>query len=128
MSGREEISLPTRPVLSHAADAVRAGGLLFVAGVLPVDAGGVLVGGDDVAEQARHILADLGGILAAGGCSYRDVVAVSAYLTDADDRPRLDGPLRTAFGSVRPAATIVAVRRLAVPEARVEIDAVAVVP
>jgi 2-iminobutanoate/2-iminopropanoate deaminase len=128
VSGREEISLLTRPVLSHAADAVRAGGLLFVAGVLPVDGGGMLVGGADVAEQARHVLAELGGILAAGGCSYGDVVAVSAYLTDVGDRPQLDGPLRSAFGSARPAATVVEVRRLAVPDARVEIDAVAVVP
>lgn len=128
MSGREEISLPARPVLSHAADAVKAGGLLFVAGVLPVDAGGALVGGDDVAEQARHVLADLGAILAAGGCSYGDVVTVNAYLTDVADRPLLDEQLRTAFGRARPAATLVGVRGLAIPGAKVELDAIAIVP
>jgi enamine deaminase RidA (YjgF/YER057c/UK114 family) len=101
---------------------------VFVAGVLPVDAGGALVGGDDVAEQARHVLSDLGRILAAGGCSYRDVVSLNAYLTDVAERPLLDAPLQSAFGSARPAATLVAVRGLAVPGARVEVDAVAVVP
>ncbi len=128
MSTRDEISLPTRPVLSHAADAVRANGLLFVAGVLPVDAGGVLVGARDAAEQARHVLAELGEVLAAGGCSSADVATVNVYLTAIDDRPRIEQPLQQAFGGARPAGTIVEVRALAVPGAMIEIDAVAVVP
>lgn len=128
MSGRQEISLPTRPVLSHAADAVAAGELLFVAGVLPVDAGGALVGAGDVAEQARRVLADLGAILAAGGCTYEDVVTVNAYLTDIAERAFLDGPWEAAFGIAKPAGTLVEVGGLAVPGARVELDAIAVVP
>jgi enamine deaminase RidA (YjgF/YER057c/UK114 family) len=115
-------------VLSHAADAVAAGGLLFVAGVLPVDAGGALVGAGDVAEQARHVLTDLGAILAAGGCTYQDVVTVNTYLTDIAERPFLDGPWEAAFGSARPAGTLLEVGGLAVPGARVELDAIAVLP
>ncbi len=128
VSTRDEISLPTRPVLSHAADAVRANGLLFVAGVLPVDAGGVLVGARDLAAQARHVLAELGEVLAAGGCSGADVAAVNVYLTAIDDRPLIEQPWRQVFGGVRPAGTIVQVRALAVPGAMIELDAVAVVP
>ncbi len=128
MSPREEISLPTRPVLSHAADAVRANGLLFVAGVLPVDGGGVLVGARDTAEQARHVLAELGEILAASGCSSADVATVNIYLTAIDDRLQIEQSLQRAFGGARPAGTIVEVQALAIPGARIEIDAVAVVP
>jgi enamine deaminase RidA (YjgF/YER057c/UK114 family) len=128
VSARQEISLTTRPVLSHAADAVRANGLLFVAGVLPVDSGGVLVGAGDIAEQARHVVADLGQILAAGGCSSGDVATVNVYLTAIEDRPRVEEQLQQAFGAARPAGTLVEVRGLAIPGARIEVDAVAVVP
>lgn len=128
MSVRKEISLATRPVLSHAADAVRANGLLFVAGVLPVDAGGVLVGAGDVVAQARHVFADLGEILAAGGCSSADVATVNVYLTAIADAPRVEEPLQRAFGGARPAGTLVEVPGLAISGAKIEIDAVAVVP
>jgi enamine deaminase RidA (YjgF/YER057c/UK114 family) len=128
VSSRTEISLPTRPVLSHAADAVRANGLLFVAGVLPVDPDGALVGEGDVVAQARHVFADLGEILAAGGCSGSDVAAVNVYLTAIEERPRIEEQVRQAFGGARPAGTLVEVRGLAIPGARIEIDAVAVVP
>ena len=73
------------------------------------------------------MFADLGEILAAGGCGYEDLGSVRAYLTDVADRPLLDGPLRTAFGAARPAATLVGVPGLAVPGAKIELDAVAVV-
>ena len=57
-----------------------------------------------------------------------DVVKVSVYLLDVDDRPLIN-PLRQAFfGSARPASTLVEVSGLAVPGAKVEIDAVAAVP
>lgn len=126
MSGREEIRVPGRPELSHAADAVRAGSLVFVAGVLPVDADGRLVGGEDVVDQARFVLDELGRILDAAGCSPADVVKVCFYLTDVDDRPRIN-PLRQAFfGEARPGSTLVEVSGLAQPGAKIEIDAVAV--
>lgn len=128
MSGREEVRVPGRPELSHAADAVRAAGHVFVAGILPVDSEGELVGGSDTVEQARFVLDELGRILGAAGCSAADVVKVSVYLTDVDDRPRIN-PLRQAFfGDARPASTLVEVSGLAVAGAKVEIDAVAVVP
>jgi len=128
VSAREEIRVPGRPELAHAADAVRGGGFVFVAGILPVDLEGALVGGNDTVEQARFVLDELGRILAAAGCSPSDVVKVCVYLTDVDDRPRIN-PLRQAFfGAARPASTLVEVSGLAVAGAKVEIDAVAVAP
>ena len=128
MSGREEIRVEGRPELAHAADAVRARDVVFVAGILPVDPAGALVGGDDTVEQARFVLDELGRILAAAGCAARDVVKVCVYLTDVDERPRIN-PLRQAFfDDARPASTLVEVSGLAVPGAKVEIDAVAVAP
>ena len=123
---RAEIHLPSRPVLSHSADAVQAAGLLFVAGILPVDDAGALVGGDDVVVQAEHVFAELSAILAAGGCGVSDVVKVSVFLTDVAERPLVNPVRQRVFGDTRPASTLVEVSGLAVPGARIEVDAVAV--
>jgi 2-iminobutanoate/2-iminopropanoate deaminase len=53
------------------------------------------------------------------------VVKVTVYLLDVDDRPRIDAVRQEMFGAARPASTLVEVSRLAVPGARVEIDAIA---
>ena len=128
MSARQEVRVPGRPELSHAADAVRAGGYVFVAGVLPVDETGELVGGGDTAAQARFVLGELERILAAAGCAPADVVKVTVFLTDVDDRPSINPVRQEVFGSTRPSSTLVEVSGLAVSGAKIEVDAIAAVP
>ena len=114
--------------ISHYTDAVRAEGpLLFVSGVVPVDGAGRLVGGDVVA-QARQVFSNLGAVLAAGGATFADVVKVTVFLTDVDDRARINVVRQEAFGEARPASTLVEIAALAIPGARIEVEAVAVVP
>jgi reactive intermediate/imine deaminase len=126
VSGREEIRVPelAEPV-SHFTDAVRAGNLLFVSGFVPVDGEGRLVGGDDVVAQVRQVFANLGAVLAAAGATFADVVKVTVYLTDIDDRARINPVRQEIFGDARPASTLVEVSALVVAGAKVEIDAVA---
>jgi reactive intermediate/imine deaminase len=126
---REEIRVDglAEPI-SHFTDAVRAGDLLFVSGVVAVDAEGNLVGGDDVVAQTRQVLENLRRVLAAAGCGFEDVVKVTIFLTDVDDRPRINPLRQEVFGETRPASTLVEVSRLAVPGAKVEVEAVAFVP
>ena len=70
MSGREEIRVDGQAApISHYTDAVRAGDLLFVSGVVAVDGEGRLVGGDDVVEQARQVFRNIGEVLAAAGAA-----------------------------------------------------------
>ena len=114
--------------ISHYADAVRAGDLLFVSGCVPVDADGNLVGGDDVVAQAERVFENIGAILAAAGAGPEDVVKVTVFLTDVDDRPAINPVRQRFFGETRPASTLVEVGKLAVPGARVEVEAVAVLP
>jgi reactive intermediate/imine deaminase len=126
MSRREEIRVPElAEPLSHYADAVRAGNLLFISGVVPVDRDGGLVGGDDVVAQTREVFANLAAVLAAAGATFADVVKVNVYLTDIGDRARINPVRQEIFGSVRPASTLVEVSALAVPGAKIEIEAVA---
>ena len=79
---REEIRVEglAEPI-SHYTDAVRAGNLLFVSGVVPVDADGKLVGGDDVVAQARQVFEGMRTVLGAAGCTFADVVKVTASVS-----------------------------------------------
>ena len=126
---REEIRVEglAEPI-SHFTDAVRAGGFLHVSGIVAVDSEGQLVGGDDVVAQTRQVLDTMRAVLAAGGCGFEDVVKVTIFLTDIDDRPKINPLRQEAFGATRPASTLVEVPRLAVPGAKVEIECVALAP
>jgi 2-iminobutanoate/2-iminopropanoate deaminase len=114
--------------ISHFTDAVRAGDLLFVSGVVPVDRDGKLVGREDVVAQARQVFENIGKVLAAAGATFADVVKVTVFLTDIADRPRINPVRQEVFGAARPASTLVEVSRLAVPGARIEVEAVALLP
>jgi 2-iminobutanoate/2-iminopropanoate deaminase len=111
--------------ISHYTDAVRAGDLLFVSGVVPVDADGALVGGDDVVAQAHQVFRNIGAVLEAAGAGFADVVKVTVFLLDVDDRASINPVRREYFGDTRPASTLIEVSRLAVPGAKLEIEAVA---
>jgi 2-iminobutanoate/2-iminopropanoate deaminase len=115
------------PPISHYADAVAAGDTLYISGIVPVDADGNVVG-DDVVAQTRQVFANMRLVLAAAGAQPSDVVKVTVYLLDVDDRPRINPVRQEFFGDTRPASTLVEVSRLAVPGARVEIEAIAHLP
>lgn len=114
--------------ISHFTDAVKAGGLLYVSGIVAVDGDGRLVGGDDVVAQTRRVFENMRAVLAAAGCGFEDVVKVTIFLTDADDRPLINPVRQEVFGATRPASTLVEVPRLAIDGAKVEIECVALIP
>ena len=125
---REESRLEgTAEPISHYTDAVRAGDLLFVSGIVAVDPAGNLVGCDDVVAQARHVFESMRAVLGAAGCTFADVVKVTIFLTDVGDRPRVNPVRQEVFGSTRPASTLVEVPRLAVEGAKIEVECVALV-
>jgi len=124
---RVEIDVPTRPVLAHAADAVAAGGFLFLAGILPLAADGSLVPGG-VREQALHVAGELRTVLAAAGSTPDRLVSVDVFLLRTGDAETVEHALRQPLGSTRVAGSVVVVTALAVPGALVEVDAVALLP
>jgi len=119
-----ELAVP----VSHYTDAVRAGELLFVSGCIAVDGEGALVGGDDVVAQTRQVFVNLEAILGAAGASIHDVVKVTVFLTDIRDRAAVNSVREAVFGETRPASTLVEVSQLVLPDALVEIEAVALLP
>ena len=111
--------------ISHYCDAVRFGDLLFISGIPPTDAAGRVVGGDDVAAQARQVFLNMKLVLDAAGASFADILKVTVYLLDVDDRKKIN-PVRQEFcGAARPASTLIGVSELAIPGMKVEVEAVA---
>ncbi len=129
MTARREYRVDTQAdPISHFTHAVQAGSLLFVSGIVPVDRERMLVGGDDVIAQARVVFANMEEVLAAAGCSFGDVVKVTVFLTDVGDRPLVNRVREEVFGDTRPASTLVEVSALVIPGARIEVEAIALVP
>jgi enamine deaminase RidA (YjgF/YER057c/UK114 family) len=114
--------------ISHYTDAVRWGDLLFMSGVVATDEEWNLIGGDDPTKQARALFVNMGMILKAAGARPEDVLKVTVYLTDVDDRTSVDIARKEFFGPHRPASTLIEVSRLAHPRWKVEVDAVAGIP
>ena len=110
---------------SHFSQGFVADNFIFVSGQLPVDAAGALVGGGDVAQQARQVFANIREVLAQAGASLAEIVQLNLFLLDIDDIPRIAGVRRELFGEHRPASTAVQVSGLLVAGARLEINAVA---
>jgi 2-iminobutanoate/2-iminopropanoate deaminase len=129
MSDRQEYRVEGLPEpFSHYTDAVRAGELLFISGSVAVDAEGKLVGEGDVVAQARQVFENIGLCLAAAGASFADVVKVTTFLTDVEDRARINPVRQEFFGEAKPASTLVEVSALVLPEFLIEVEAVAIVP
>lgn len=107
--------------------AIRVGDLLFVSGQAGYDDNAQIVpGGFDA--QAAQAFANLERALLAGGSSLAEVVKVTIFVTDmAANFSAVVERRRQHFTPPYPADSIVEVSGLYVPEAEIEIEAVAVV-
>jgi reactive intermediate/imine deaminase len=110
---------------SHAV--IAQGRTLYVAGQVPIDADGDVVGAD-AATQARQVLSNLAAVLEAASATLADVVKTTVYLTNLDDRAAVGEVRQAHFAGDPPANTLVVVASLADPRYLVEIDAIAVLP
>lgn len=101
--------------------AVRVGRHVYVSGTTAVTADG-LVGRGDPYLQSVQALRTIEAALAEAGASLRDVVRTRMYVTDISHWEAVGRAHGEAFGSIRPAATMVEVRRLIDPDMLVEIE------
>jgi len=126
---KREIFVPGMgPPLSHYCDAVAFGDLLFVSGILPLDDQSQLVGNNDAQAQAEQVFARLKQVLASVGADYADILKVTLFLTDVNDRATINVVRKQYFGDSRPASTLVEVSGLITPGARLEVEAIARLP
>jgi len=105
--------------------AIKAGGLVFVAGQIPIDpATGTMPEG--IAEQTRMALRNLQAVLEAAGASPADVVKTTVFLHDITQFAAMNEVYATVFAAAPPARACVEVSRL--PKgALVEVEAIAAI-
>jgi reactive intermediate/imine deaminase len=105
----------------------RVGNHIYVAGQLPYDRDGQLVGPGDIHAQARRALHNVRRVVETGGGTMNDVVKVTVFVTDIRYREPYAEARAEFFGPNPPASTFVQVANLTPPGALIEIEAVAVV-
>jgi 2-iminobutanoate/2-iminopropanoate deaminase len=107
--------------------AIKAGGFVFVSGQIPIDpqTGEFVSGG--VAEQTDRVLKNLSAVLEASGSSLEQVVKTTVFLADMKDFGAMNEVYARFFTAEPPARATVAAAGLP-RDARVEIEAVALVP
>jgi enamine deaminase RidA (YjgF/YER057c/UK114 family) len=106
--------------------AVRVGAHVSVSGTAAMNAEGEVIGGNAY-EQATRAIANVERALAEADAGLADVVRTRIYVTDIDDWEAIAEAHAEAFGEIRPATTMVEVRRLIELELVVEIEADAIV-
>ncbi|MDW8187679.1 MAG: Rid family detoxifying hydrolase [Nitrososphaerota archaeon] len=106
--------------------AIRAGGLLFVAGQVPLDprTGKTVEGG--IREQTKRVLENVKAILMAAGCTLEDVVKVNVYLKRREDFQVMNEVYSQYFTRDPPARTTI-VCEMVRDEFLIEVDAIAVI-
>jgi 2-iminobutanoate/2-iminopropanoate deaminase len=114
--------------ISHFANVVRAGNIVFVSGCVATDEHGRVVGGSDVVAQARQVHENIKKGLAAAGATFADVCKVTVFLRNVADREKVNTVRKEYFGASRPASTLVEISRLVRDELLIEIEAIAVLP
>jgi enamine deaminase RidA (YjgF/YER057c/UK114 family) len=106
-------------------NALVVGDQVYIAG-MTARAGGEVVGGDSMYEQARAIFGKIRSLMEAAGGRMDDIVKVVIFVTDITRREEVWKARREVFSGDFPASTLVEVRALAVPEILVEVEAIAV--
>lgn len=100
---------------------------LYVSGQIAVDTTGAIVGVGDMRAQTEQVYENLRVILEAHGATFADVVKMNTYVTTLDDLIGMREVRSRYLASDLPASTAVQVVALVVPEALIEVDAVAVI-
>jgi enamine deaminase RidA (YjgF/YER057c/UK114 family) len=108
--------------------AVRVGNRVHVSGTTATGADGSIVGPGDPYAQTIQALKNIEAALRVAGASMSHVVRTRMFVTNIDQWGEIGRAHGEIFGSVRPATTMVEVRRLIAPEMLVEIEAEAVLP
>ncbi len=126
MSHKASVSSSKAPAaIGPYSQAVVANGLVYTAGVIPLDPETKAVAGDDIRMQAERVLTSLSGLLEDAGSSLANAIKTTCFLQDLADFPIFNEVYATFFdGEPAPARSTVEVAKLPM-DVLVEIECVA---
>ena len=127
MSGKESVSTDAASGPFQGApysQAIRANGLVFVAGQLGVLTGGRGMAGDSIDVQTEQVFDNLEAILKAAGSALDQIVKTTVFLANLDDFAGMNDVYRRRIGEPYPARSTIEVSALP-SGALVEIEAIA---
>lgn len=104
--------------------AIKANGLLFLSGQIPLDPTTQQLMGGDIGAQTERVLQNISGILEAAGSSLTQVVKTTVFLKDMNDFVAMNEVYGRHFTTEPPARSTVEVARLP-KDVLVEIEVVA---
>lgn len=104
--------------------AIRAGGLIFCAGQIPLDPASMQLVDGDIETQTRRVLQNLQAVLAGAGSGLDRVVKTTVFLQDLGEFARMNAVYAEFFTGTPPARSTVQVAGLP-RAARIEIECVA---
>lgn len=87
------------------------GNLFFSSGQIPINPATGNIEAETIKEQTKQVMENLGALLEAAGCTYKDVVKTTCFLADMDDF----GAFNEVYGEYfteKPARSCVAVKTL----------------
>ncbi|HRI02926.1 MAG TPA: RidA family protein [Pyrinomonadaceae bacterium] len=124
---KEIVSTDNAPgAIGPYSQAIKAGGMVFCSGQIPIDPATGNFVSDVVSEQTEQVLKNLSEVLKAAGTSLDDVVKTTVFLADMNDFAEMNEVYSQFFSDNKPARATVQAARLP-RDAKVEIDCIAVI-
>ncbi|MCG7332030.1 RidA family protein [Salinicoccus roseus] len=102
---------------------MKVGQMFYSSGQIPLNLEGEVIS-QDVQEQTKQVMTNIGHVLEAAGLGYGDVVKTMIFITDMNDFPLINEVYGSYFSGKLPARSCVEVSRLP-KDVKVEIEVIA---